>query len=122
MFFITYKPDEILFLSGSVNYSNIHYTNGKVLLVYHTLVRIQQQHLPDFLRISKSLLVNPRYVVGWQRSEYTRGRVTLSSGHTMPISRRRLSRVGNFLKGYRVNPAQHVTHPLIPAPAVRLVP
>ncbi|MBO0953190.1 LytTR family transcriptional regulator [Fibrella sp. HMF5405] len=56
-------PELIIRLEGDSNYTNIYTLNQpRPLLVSQTLLYYQRQ-LPGFLRVSKSSLVNPAYVV-----------------------------------------------------------
>lgn len=86
----------IEYVEGTGNYSIVYIVGKKPLCVALTLKRLTER-LPTFLRIHKSTLVNPAYVVGY-RSKY-RGApfVRLSKDRVLAISRRRVMSLRPYL-------------------------
>lgn len=83
---------EIIRCQGEGNYSHIYYAGNKHLLVARTLVEFEELLSEfGFLRIHKSHLVNLKQVKSYIRRKG--GRVLLSNGETIPVSRRRNSDV-----------------------------
>lgn len=82
-------PVLISHLSGSNNYSFVHFRTGEQLLVSKSL-RFLQKQLPSFIRIHKTSLVNPTCVVKLQSQVHTKtsGAVILEDGTILPVSRR----------------------------------
>ncbi|MEZ0486597.1 response regulator transcription factor [Fibrella aquatica] len=82
-------PVLISHLSGANNYSFIHFRTGEQLLISKSL-RFLEKQLPYFIRIHKTLLVNPNCVIKIQMQQHTRssGAVVLEDGTILPVSRR----------------------------------
>ncbi|GAB3045657.1 hypothetical protein GCM10027185_56870 [Spirosoma pulveris] len=79
----------ILRLQGSGNYTTIYLRDAdKPLLVSKSLVYFADQ-LPDFIRVSKSSLINPTDIVKVTRWDARRMEVELSDGTLLPVARRR---------------------------------
>lgn len=81
------NPEEIVYLKGVVNYTELYLNNGKMEVTCTTLKRYEEK-LTGFLRVSKSHLVNPSQIVniatfGGQRY------LELKSGSRVPVSRRK---------------------------------
>lgn len=77
-------------LEGIGNYTLIHVSNDpKPLMVSQTLKRFEQ-HFPNFLRISKSVLVNPRYVERVIKENSKVLHLELNNGLCLLVSRRRI--------------------------------
>lgn len=77
-------------LEGSGNYTIVHLRNDlKPLLVSQTLKRFERL-LPDFIRISKSDLVNPSYVQRVMQKDAKVMYVQLIKGPRLLVSRRRI--------------------------------
>lgn len=82
-------PVLISHLSGANNYSFVHFRTGEQLLVSKSL-RFLERQLPSFIRIHKTLLVNPTCVVKLQTQVHSKGSgaVVLEDGTVLPVSRR----------------------------------
>lgn len=82
--------EAITHLTGASNYTWIHFWNGEKQLVGKNLGHFEKA-LITFIRIHKTVLVNPAYVTGWQCSLDCKksGLLTLQAGIELPISRRR---------------------------------
>lgn len=78
---------DILFLRGAVNYTEVHLTNGRKIMSSYSLIHHQNQ-LEGFLRIDKSFLVNP-YFIEKINSIGTQKEVQLKNGERIKVSRRR---------------------------------
>ncbi|MEZ0542964.1 response regulator transcription factor [Fibrella arboris] len=82
-------PILISYLSGANNYSFVHFRTGEQLLVSKSLSFLEKQ-LPDFIRIHKTLLLNPDCILKLQNqgSSKTGGAVLLEDGTVLTVSRR----------------------------------
>ncbi len=80
----------IIRLEGDGNYTLIHVRDAaQPLLVSYTLKYFQLQ-LPQFIRVSKSALVNPGYIDRVVKTGPKRLFLLLIDGTTIPVSRRRI--------------------------------
>ena len=61
----TVKPQEIILLTADVNYTNIHLSNGRKMMVATTLKELERRFLKygTFFRTHKSSLVNMSYIL-----------------------------------------------------------
>ncbi|MCX6215736.1 LytTR family DNA-binding domain-containing protein [Spirosoma sp.] len=76
-------------LQGSGNYTLIYLREvDKPLLVSKSLIYFAEQ-LPDFIRVSKSSLINPTDIVKVIRWDARKMEIELSDGTTLPVARRR---------------------------------
>ncbi|GAB4019172.1 LytR/AlgR family response regulator transcription factor [Spirosoma koreense] len=76
-------------LEGNGNYTILHVQGeAKPLLVSQTLKRFEE-HLPHFIRISKSTMVNPQYIdqIIWKDAKVIY--LKLTNGISVLVSRRR---------------------------------
>lgn len=82
-------PVLISYLSGANNYSFVHFRTGEQLLVSKSL-RFLEKQLPHFIRIHKTLLINPACVKKLQNQPHskTSGAVVLEDDTVLPVSRR----------------------------------
>ena len=88
-------PYEVIFFKSDGNYTLIHYSNRqKVDIVCKTLRLIEDKfcNLLNFIRISKSTILNTDFVVKTNKRE-----VILKNGETLIPSRRRARRFFNEL-------------------------
>lgn len=92
-------PALITHLTGASNYTWVHFRNGATLLLSKPLSSFEQ-HLPTFVRVHKTALVNPTYAERVQSPPRTKmpGSVTLQGGAVLPISRRRWREVADALQ------------------------
>lgn len=87
-------PEALTHLTGANNYTWLHFWNGEKQMVAKTL-RLLETDLPSFIRIHKTVLVNPSYITelqpppGYKKS----GTMSLYNGLQLPISRRRWTEV-----------------------------
>lgn len=82
IYFINY--DNIRFLKSESNYTNIHLTSGKKLLISKTLGLLSNQIKDtNFMRIHASYFINLKYISEFQKSKKT---VILEDGTKLPVS------------------------------------
>ncbi|MVM39379.1 response regulator receiver protein [Spirosoma sp. HMF3257] len=80
---------DLVYLEGELNYTWLQFANGKRILVPYTLKRFEAK-LPAswFLRLHRHYMVNRKFI---ERVEYDSNTPVfhLSTGVTLPVSRRR---------------------------------
>ncbi len=82
-------PNEILYLKGSHNYSQVFLTNGKTLLVSTTLKTLESRFKNlGFFRTHKSSLINLGFVKSYIQDLYG-GEIELTNNQLIIVSRRR---------------------------------
>lgn len=81
---------EIVFLEADKNYTLFHLNDGEVLTSSYTL-KIHEECLDDlnFLRISRSKIVNSNFVKSIKAIGQRNNVAVLANGDEMPIARRR---------------------------------
>lgn len=82
------ESDEILYCEGDGNYTTIHLTNGKSLLVTQQLKQIEEKLTNDFFRIHNSFIVNLSKISEYLKSD---NYVILSNNVKIPVSRQKKS-------------------------------
>lgn len=90
-----YFPDEIVRLEGESNYTRLHFTSRKPLLVSKTLKDYEEllkEH--GFIRVHKSHLINKKHVTNYT----TDGYLVMADHSKVEISRRRKEEVMDMLK------------------------
>lgn len=90
---------DIMMLEGEGNYTYIHFTNGKKILLSKTLKEfcaLFQQN--DFARIRKSFLINLHYLKEVELSGDIS--VTMQSGQRIEISRRRKTEFQQLFRSF----------------------
>ena len=80
------ERDNIAYLKGLQNYTELHFANGESMLPSYTLL-YHQERLDGFLRVSKNHLVNPTFVAKINVLGSTQ-EVQLKSGKRVKVSRR----------------------------------
>ena len=82
-------PVLIAYLSGANNYSIVHFRTGEQLMISKSL-RFLEKQLPEFVRIHKTILLNPNCIKKIHSQAYPKsgGSVLIEDGTTLPISRR----------------------------------
>jgi len=78
----------IVYMQGSGNYTIIYYKTEKIELASQTLGDFEK-NLPEFIRVSKGLLVNPEYIASVNRGVGYYADVRLKNGTILQVSRRR---------------------------------
>ena len=85
-----FKPEEITRLEGNSNYTRIHFTNRKPLLMAKVLKKYEAVLAPmGFLRIHQSHLINMRYVSFVDAA----GQLIMQDEQALTISRRKRKEV-----------------------------
>lgn len=80
-------PQEILFFEADVNYTTIHFTNGKKMMVATTIKAFEERFKPfNFFRVHKTYLVNMACIKNYCHNENT---IQLTDNKHISISRRR---------------------------------
>ena len=83
------SPEEIIFLSADVNYTRVHFSNGRKTTYARTLKSIEGQFTDiGFFRIHKSYLVNLQFFkeVHWDKANSF---MILSNDYRVSIARRK---------------------------------
>lgn len=85
-----YSPSEIMLLLASANYTEIHFTNGRKMLVATTLKQLEKRFSVsgDFFRTHKSFLINLNHIKTYDRflsDEF----VEMQNNYKVAVSRRR---------------------------------
>ncbi len=91
-------PDEIVYVSGENNYSVLHFTNGKKLMISKTLSAVEEvvsNH--TFLRIHKSYLLNLRHMVRYVKSDG--GYIEVVGGDQLAVSRTKRATINELFQG-----------------------
>ncbi|WP_461149595.1 LytR/AlgR family response regulator transcription factor [Spirosoma pulveris] len=89
----------IEYLEAKGNYTWVHITRNKPLLVAITLKQMARR-LPTFLRLHKSLLVNPGCILAYRAHLADPPFVQLSRERRLPISRRQHKQLRHRLAAY----------------------
>ncbi|MCK8490436.1 LytTR family transcriptional regulator [Spirosoma sp. RP8] len=79
--------DLIVRIEGRSNYAIVHTKDGKAHLLAKGLSVLEKQ-LPTFWRVHKSHLINPYYVTGSVGSVRFNALLQLTTGVSVPVSRR----------------------------------
>ena len=94
------KPEEIIYIQADVNYTNFLTSSKKFTTSFHLgfYAEVLANH-QDFLRISKSHLLNIRFLkkVLWHKDTKT---AELKNGMQLPISRRQAREIRGRLKDF----------------------
>ncbi|SFC88095.1 response regulator transcription factor [Spirosoma endophyticum] len=87
-------PERIAYFAGANNYCWIHFRDGEKKLLAKPISYLESQ-LPDFIRVHKTVLLNPAYVKSLDHPPRNKmaGKVHLDSGEVFPVSRRRWPQV-----------------------------
>lgn len=86
--------DDIAYIKADGSYSSIFYQNGSDLYTSKKLGHYDSILPENFLRIHNSIIVNLSYIKEVNTQKNT---VTLENGESLPISRRRKSKLKSFL-------------------------
>ncbi len=88
--------NDVVLLKGNINYTTFHLENGKKKVVAHSIKFFEpflETH--GFLRIHRSVMVNPIHVKGFNSEDYI---LTMSNGQKANIARRRKHTVLGFFE------------------------
>lgn len=82
IFFI--KPEEIIFCRSDSCYTNIHFFEGKQILIVKSLTKLHKELPPeDFLRVSQSFIINKRFL---QSIDKKKRCIELENGEMIPFT------------------------------------
>ena len=87
-------PGVVSLLKAESNYTHIIETNGRTLFLSKTLKQCARIFPPNFLRVHQSYLVNPAYMISYDRKA---GHLLLEDERTIPVSRSGKSVMQSFL-------------------------
>lgn len=95
------QPDMLTYLTGANNYTWVQFRSGKRVLLSKSLTYFADQ-LPNFVRIHKTALINPTYVMGLQPPPRPKmaAAVQMHDGTLLPVGRRRWLEVAKILQPY----------------------
>ena len=94
-------PELISYFLGANNYCWLHFRNGEKKLLAKPISHLEQS-LPSFVRIHKTVLINPAYVTSLHEPPHKKksGKVCLDTGEEFPVSRRRWPVVAEALQNH----------------------
>lgn len=81
----------IAWLEGSGNYTIIYLKDDPRPLMVSQTLKVFELHLPAFIRISKSSLVNPTFIDQVIREDAKTMHLRLADGKSVSVSRRRIT-------------------------------
>ncbi|WP_435353916.1 LytR/AlgR family response regulator transcription factor [Emticicia sp. SJ17W-69] len=94
--FETPKNNEITYLEADINYTIFHLNGGKKIVSSFTLKKYESDsRLSGFLRVHKSILLNPGYVKSIEK-QGKKATVKMADGTVLQVSRRKLYLVNNL--------------------------
>lgn len=85
-------------LTGNGNYTWIELTNEKQPVLVSQTLKYFERQLPGFIRVSKSVLLNPAFVVGFTREGTRTLYLLLADGSRTLVSRRRMPDIADSLR------------------------
>lgn len=91
------STDRIVQLKGAGDYVELHYADGRTALFNGTLAGLEAELPETFLRVHRSHIVNTAFVSALERDAGGVGRLTLSQGQEVPVSRRIMPKVRTAL-------------------------
>jgi CheY-like chemotaxis protein len=107
---ILQHSEHVVYFSGANNYCWAHFRNGEKTLLAKPISYLESQ-LTSFVRVHKTVLLNPAYVSQLfpPATKKMAGRITLTGGIDVPVSRRRWAEVIERLQPTALNSVQPVT-------------
>lgn len=98
-----FRPQNILYLTGSINYCHIYLTTGEVVLMSRTLKHYESVW-PSFIRVHKRILINPMYAISICLAPRIRdhSHVIMANKAVLTIARRRLQLVQQALEPFQL--------------------
>lgn len=82
------STDKISHCSGAGDYVELHFTDGSARLHGGSLYELEAELPPAFLRVHRSHIVNTAFVESLKREASGVGQLRMSTGETVPVSRR----------------------------------
>ncbi len=89
--------ESIIWIEGEGNYARFHLAGNQTYLASQTLKHLEH-HLPAFVRIHKSALINPVCITGFEQQKAKVAYVTMSNGQRIQLAYRRIEQVRSKLK------------------------
>ena len=90
-------PDEIIYVKGENNYSVLHFTSGKKLMVSKTLSTVESMLSKfTFLRIHKSYLLNLKHIVRYVKTDG--GYIEVLGGDQLSVSRAKRATINELFQ------------------------
>ena len=89
--------DHIVQLQGAGDYVEVHFDDGRTALYNGSLAGLEAELPETFLRVHRSHIVNTGYVGALEREASGVGRLLLSNGTCVPVSRRIMPKVRSAL-------------------------
>ena len=80
--------ESIIFISGADDYIEVMLSSGKTRLITSTLAEMEAQLPSFFLRVHRSHIVNTNFIKNLDREPSGTGKLTLTQGNVIPVSRR----------------------------------
>lgn len=95
-------PELIAYFSGANNYCWLFFRNGEKKLLAKPISYLESK-LPNFIRVHKTVLINPSYIKSLQEPPRRKmaGTVCLDNGEVFPVSRRRWPQVVESLQSHQ---------------------
>ena len=95
---VDYVPtDRIVQLKGAGDYVEVHYDDGRTALYNGSLAGLEAELPETFLRVHRSHIVNTAFVNALERDTSGIGRLLLTQGSEVPVSRRIMPKVRSAL-------------------------
>ncbi|MCK8493545.1 LytTR family transcriptional regulator [Spirosoma sp. RP8] len=82
----------IIWIEGDGNYARFYFDNSQEYLVSQTL-KCVEAYLPAFIRIHKSVLINPDHITQFEQYKAKEAFVVMSNGHRIQLAYRRIDDV-----------------------------
>lgn len=82
----SFSTYDIIKIQASTNYSLVYFSDGKILISAKTLKTYESLLTPQFIRCSRNLLINTRYIQTLSKE------ITLINGEKHLFSRRRFEK------------------------------
>lgn len=91
------STDRIVQLKGAGDYVEVHFEDGRTALYNGALTALESELPPTFIRVHRSHIVNTAFVTALERDASSTGRLILSNGTEVPVSRRIMPKVRSAL-------------------------
>ncbi|GAB3047492.1 LytTR family DNA-binding domain-containing protein [Spirosoma pulveris] len=102
--------DQIGWLEGQSNYTRIHLCGQKRPLLVCQTLKVFEEQLPGFLRVTRGALLNPSYVKAVSRINAKELTLHLVDGQLIPVARRRIKAMATRLALYAEKPIANRTN------------
>lgn len=86
----------IVWIEGDGNYARLHFTDSHSYLASQTLKGFEAK-LPAFVRVHKSVLINPKHIVRFEQTKAKQAWIVMSTGQHIEIAHRRINQVRHTL-------------------------